>query len=125
MASLCENYKLSLKTFETGDISQIISLAAQLCTDVLNLRPFSAGNQRLGRLLLQALLLKHARICVPIGEDGISGVAEYLDMATKSFIIFHQENKKVQRIDQTSHAGLVALLMKKTRAKYPDIYLGK
>ncbi|KAN0092202.1 Fido domain containing protein [Hyaloscypha variabilis] len=122
MKKLCEEYNKDVIEAESRGAIDPVTLAARYCTLFVNIHPFGDGNGRMCRLLMNAILLKYAGICIPIGEGGNEDKDEYLAVATRASKIFYQEDQVVSKEQETSHHELAVVVLKKSRAKLRDLY---
>ncbi|KAK6346617.1 hypothetical protein TWF696_006737 [Orbilia brochopaga] len=88
-------------------------LAAWFSIQFVCIHPFGDGNGRMCRILLNAVLYNYTGLIASLGEDGEEGREAYLDLAHRSSKIYHDEDCEVATEDQTSHAELASLVLRK------------
>lgn len=97
------------------DLSAAASSVAALCHQIfVYIHPFADGNGRLGRILLNVLLLKQARWVSVIGlskEDR----KMYQDELTKGCRKYHEQDGEVSYEEQTAHLEFEKFVLAHTR----------
>lgn len=99
-------------------------LAARYCHRFVNIHPFSDGNGRVCRLLLNTLLLKFAGNVVCFGGDEGSRM-EYLNIANKAAKMSRrEEQREVAEDDKVGHRELAELVLRSVREQEMRISKG-
>ena len=119
MENMCSRYKQDVEEIERTRTLDPFALASRYSHVFVNVHPFADGNGRMCRLILNAILLKYAGICAPIGEEGDKGRDEYLN-------IMHETNKDFLTEDaddfhESGHGKLAALVVKKASLKFKQM----
>lgn len=83
MKSLVESLEADLQQAEKTKVIDPFMLAAKYCDRFVNIHPFKDAKGRMCRLILNAILMKYARIVVSLGEKGADR-DEYLRVAQES-----------------------------------------
>ncbi|KAG7042673.1 Filamentation induced protein by cAMP/death on curing [Colletotrichum scovillei] len=83
MSSMILNLQQHLIASEKSQSLDPFATAAQYCDRFVNIHPFRDGNGRMCRLILNAILIKYARIVVNVGEHGQER-DEYIQTARES-----------------------------------------
>lgn len=95
MASLISSLTADLAAAVAAQRIDPVALAAKYCHMFVNIHPFAEGNGRVGRLLLNALLLKYGGMLVAIGDDE-DNRDEYMTIAAAAS---HLEDLKQDDLD--------------------------
>ncbi|CZT05859.1 uncharacterized protein RCO7_03974 [Rhynchosporium graminicola] len=122
MQELCSQYNDDIRQAEEEATIDPMTLAARYCSKFVNIHPFVDGNGRMCRLILNAILLKYAGVCVPLGEKDDADREEYIGLTNRASKLFLAEEFEVDKEDETSHLELGVLVTKKLRSKLADLY---
>lgn len=119
MERMCARYRAEVETIEQTGLIDPFALASRYSHVFVNIHPFADGNGRMCRLILNAILLKYAGVCVPIGEEGEESRQEYLDLMRdggKEFLTEDYDDFK-----ETGHEGLAGLVMRKAIIRFRGV----
>ena len=86
MKSFVASLEADLQQAEKTKVIDPFMLAAKYCDRFVNIHPFKDANGRMCRLILNAILMKHAGIVVSLGEKGADR-DEYLQVAQESTLV--------------------------------------
>lgn len=101
----------------TGNIDTLYDLAARDCHRFVNIHPFSDGNGRICRLLLNTILLKYAGHVVYFGgdKDGLE-MMEYLAIANRGVKKSRNEERAdVPEAERVGHKELAEFALRSAR----------
>lgn len=116
MSNMCAQYQSDITEIERTKDVDPFALAARYSHVFVNVHPFSDGNGRMCRLILNAILLKYAGVCVPIGEEGDDSRQAYLDIMARSNYNFLTED--ADDFKATGHEDLATLVVKKANGRF-------
>ncbi|KAL8337376.1 hypothetical protein RB601_008763 [Gaeumannomyces tritici] len=108
MAQLITEFNRDIEqAAELGEMDPY-ALAAKMCHKFVNIHPFIDGNGRTCRLILNAILIKHAGALVCLGEKE-EDRDEYLTIAAKASMAMASDDGE---IEQKHHKGLATLTLR-------------
>lgn len=111
MEDLVTNLNKELKTYSSGHIDPY-TLAAKYSHHFAMIHPFSDGNGRMSRIILNVLLLKYAGHVAPIGHEGDK--EDYLAVVRRAGEAFTEEHRDVGFEEQKSHEGVARFVLEKS-----------
>ncbi|KAL8713580.1 MAG: hypothetical protein Q9220_002442 [cf. Caloplaca sp. 1 TL-2023] len=119
MANMCARYEQDVKECERTSKINPFDFASRYSYVFVNIHPFADGNGRMCRLILNAVLLKYAGICVPIGEEGDKSRDQYLDIMHEGSRLFLTE--EADDFHNHGHGSLATLVKEKASLRFREI----
>lgn len=128
-ASAVPRYMKELVEHLTGDITNAentneidpYTLAARYHHHSVMLHPFSDGNGRMSRIILNVLLLKYAGHLSLFGSDN-QDKDDYLAVVRRGGKVFHDEDMEVEFQKQTSHRGFARYVLFKSKRSLESMW---